>query len=42
MTVAVESLDLDRMRIVYTGDKAWPVSDCIHVCPNHKVHEFVE
>jgi len=35
MTVAVESLDLDRVRVVYPGDKTWPIRDCIRVCLIH-------
>lgn len=32
MKIAIESLKLDRLLIVYPGDKHWPVSEQISVC----------
>jgi len=39
MSVAIESLRLDKLLIVYPGDDAWPVSERITACPIHKVRE---
>ena len=39
MMVAIESLRLDKLLIVHPGDKAWPVSERITVCPIHRVQE---
>jgi predicted AAA+ superfamily ATPase len=33
MTVAIESLRLDKLLIVYPGDRVWPVSEKITACP---------
>jgi predicted AAA+ superfamily ATPase len=42
MMVALESLQLDKLLIVYPGDKAWPVSERISVCPILQVPELLE
>jgi predicted AAA+ superfamily ATPase len=42
MTTALESLRLDRLFVVYPGDKVWPASEQITVCPVHKVWESLE
>ena len=39
MMVALESLRLDRLLIVYPGDKVWPVNKRITACPILKVQE---
>jgi hypothetical protein len=39
MMAALESLRLDKLLIVYPGDKVWPASEQITVCPVHKVRE---
>ena len=39
MMVALESLRLDRLLIVYPGDKVWPVNERITACPILKVPE---
>jgi len=39
MSIALESLRLDKLLIVYPGDEAWPVSEQITACPLHKVRE---
>jgi hypothetical protein len=39
MTAAIDSLRLDKLLIVYPGDKVWPASERITVCPIHRVQE---
>jgi len=39
MIAAIDSLRLDKLLIVYPGDKVWPVNERITVCPIHKVQE---
>jgi len=39
MIVGIESLRLDKLLIVYPGDRLWPVNEQITVCPIHKVRE---
>lgn len=39
MMVALESLRLDRLLIVYPGDEVWPVNERITACPILKVQE---
>ena len=41
MSVAIESLKLDKLLIVYPGKKSWPVSETISVCPMDKVGEYL-
>ncbi len=38
---ALDSLRLDRLLIVYPGDKVWPVSERIIACPILKVQELL-
>ena len=33
MTIATETLKLDQLFVVYPGDKIWPITDKITVCP---------
>jgi len=33
MTVAIESLKLDRLFIIYPGDHIWHINNKITVCP---------
>lgn len=33
MKIAIESLKLDKLLVVYPGQKSWPVSELISVCP---------
>ncbi|MEK6765741.1 MAG: ATP-binding protein [Planctomycetota bacterium] len=42
MTTAIESLKLNKLLIVYPGEKSWPVNKTISVCPIDKVEEFLE
>ena len=42
MAVAIESLKLDRLLIVYPGQESWPINEIIAVCPIDKVGEFFE
>jgi hypothetical protein len=35
----IDQVRLDRLLIVYPGDKTWPVSERIIVYPVHKVQE---
>lgn len=39
MIVAIESLRLDKLLIVYPGERLWPVSEQITVCPIQKVRD---
>lgn len=39
MMAAIESLRLDKLLLVYPGDKVWPVSERITACPVLKVRE---
>ena len=41
MAVAIESLHLDKLLIVYPGQESWPVNEMISVCPIDKVKEFL-
>lgn len=41
MAIAIESLKLDRLLIVYPGQESWPVNEAICVCPITKVEEFL-
>jgi predicted AAA+ superfamily ATPase len=41
MIAALNSLRLDRLLIVYPGDKVWPVSERIIACPIFKVQELL-
>jgi predicted AAA+ superfamily ATPase len=44
MTIAMKSLNLDRLFIVYPGEKSWPITEKIMVCPishiNKTIREF--
>jgi predicted AAA+ superfamily ATPase len=42
MMVALDSLRLDRLLIVYPGEKVWPVNERITACPILKVQESLE
>ena len=39
MSIAVESLQLDKLLIVYPGENSWPINETIVVCPIDKVEE---
>ncbi len=39
MSVAIESLRLDKLLVVYPGDKTWLMSKQITVCPIHEVRD---
>lgn len=39
MEIAVESLKLDKLLIVYPGENSWPINETISVCPIDKVGE---
>ena len=39
MAIAIESLKLDKLLIVYPGEKCWPVNETISVCPIDRVEE---
>lgn len=41
MTIALESLKLDKLLIVYPGDKTWPINEKIMVCPITQVKEML-
>jgi predicted AAA+ superfamily ATPase len=41
MTIAIESLTLDKLLIVYPGQESWPVNETISVCPIDKVEDFL-
>lgn len=41
MLTAIESLKLDKLLIVYPGDKAWPVNETISVCPLNQAREML-
>lgn len=41
MAVAIESLKLDKLLIVYPGQESWPVNETISVCPIDKVEKFL-
>jgi hypothetical protein len=41
MAVAIESLRLDKLLIVYPGQESWPVNETISVCPIARVEEFL-
>ncbi len=40
MVIAIDSLKLNKLFIVYPGEKSWPVNKTISVCPIDKVGEF--
>ena len=42
MAIAIESLKLDKLLIVYPGEKCWPVNESISVCPIDRVEESLE
>jgi len=39
--IAIDSLGLHKLLIVYPGDKTWPVSEKIFVCPVIRAKEFI-
>jgi len=41
MTLAVQSLNLDKLFIVYPGDETWPVNEKITVCPVREVRQML-
>jgi len=41
MIMAIESLKLNKLLIVYPGEKSWPVNKTISVCPIDEVGEFL-
>jgi len=41
MAVAIESLKLDKLLIVYPGEKSWPVDETISVCPIARAEELL-
>jgi len=41
MAVAIESLKLDKLLIVYPGEKTWPVDETISVCPIARAEELL-
>ncbi|MCP4268963.1 MAG: hypothetical protein GY777_25890 [Candidatus Brocadiaceae bacterium] len=41
MTIATESLKLNKLLIVYPGVKSWPVNKTISVCSIDKVEELL-
>lgn len=41
MDIAIESLKLDKLLIVYPGEKSWPVNDKITVSPLDKVEDLL-
>ncbi|MCP4254825.1 MAG: ATP-binding protein [Candidatus Scalindua sp.] len=42
MAIAIESLKLNKLLIVYPGEKSWLVNKTIIVCPIDKVEEFLD
>lgn len=42
MTMAIESLKLDKLLIVYPGEKSWPVNETVTVCPLSRVRNFID
>ena len=42
MAVAVESLRLDKLLIVYPGQESWPIDETISVCPIAEAEQFLE
>ncbi len=42
MAIAIESLELNKLLIVYPGEKSWLVNKTIVVCPIDKVEEFLD
>jgi len=41
MSIAIESLKLHKLLIVYPGENTWPVDDKITVCPIMKVNDLI-
>ena len=41
MSIAIDSLKLHKLLIVYPGKEAWPVNEKITVCPIMKVNDFL-
>ena len=41
MSIAIESLKLDKLLVVYPGDKIWPINDKITVCPQQNVCDIL-
>ncbi|MCP5004218.1 MAG: ATP-binding protein [Planctomycetes bacterium] len=41
IAIAIESLKIDRLLIVYPGEESWPVSETISVCPISKAIKFL-
>ena len=41
MAIAIESLKLNKLLIVYPGEESWPVNKKITVCPIDRVEEFL-
>lgn len=37
MAIAIESLKLDKLLIVYPGEKSWPIDETISVCPIERI-----
>lgn len=42
MTIAIDSLGLDKLFVVYPGDKCWPVNKKIMVCPISQVRHEID
>ncbi|MCK5271966.1 MAG: ATP-binding protein [Sedimentisphaerales bacterium] len=41
MSIAIDSLKLHKLLIVYPGEEAWPISEKITACPIMKVNDFI-
>lgn len=41
MAVAIETLKLDKLLVVYPGESSWPINETISVCPIAKAQEFL-
>lgn len=41
MAVAIETLKLDKLLVVYPGKSSWPINETISVCPIAKAQEFL-
>ncbi len=41
MSIAIDSLKLHKLLIVYPGEEAWPINEKITACPIMKVNDFL-
>ncbi len=41
MDIAIDNLKLDKLLVVYPGEKSWPVNNKITVCPLNKVEQML-